>query len=832
MYLLPKLSPSNMEKNPQLELARNFVLFTDKNIFLTGKAGTGKTTFLQNLKNDCPKRMAIIAPTGVAAINAGGVTIHSLFQMPFGPYLAESVAGGAADNPSRNRKFNRDKIKLIQSLDLLVIDEISMVRADLLDGIDEVLRRYKNRSKPFGGVQLLMIGDLHQLSPVVRDDDWRILRPYYSNLYFFGSKALQQALPVCIELKHIYRQTDTYFIDILNKVRENKIDQEVLNQLNERYIPNFDPDKNEGYITLTTHNNTAQEINHSHLKDLKGKSYFFKASISGEFPEYSYPTEPELELKHEAQVMFVKNDREKRFYNGKIGKITKIDQERIFVKCPGDTEEIEVQATEWENLKYELNEESKEVEEKTIGKFSQMPVKLAWAITIHKSQGLTFERAVIDAASSFAHGQVYVALSRCKTFEGMVLRSPIYLNSVKTDGTISTFTKEAEENTPNESQLNEAKSNFQQSMLFELFDFKAIKGRLFYCNKLCQEHSNIVPEASIQGIEEIKTEADNEIYPISETFQRQITSLLNENDLPEENVHLQERVKKASKYFFEKSQIIFFNKLKQLSFDTDNKAVNKTLKEASDNLKKEIVSKLATLNNALGGFNTIAYIKAKANAEIDFQPSTKTAETVIKAKSPVKGVSNFDLYEMLKRWRDAQAEERNVPVYIILPSKCLLDITNNLPSNSAQLEKIKGIGKQKVKQFGKEILQIIDAYCKSKNIERDTTEVIFEEPKAKPDTKKLSLELFMAGASIEDIAKQRGLSTGTIEGHLTHFITTGDLDIYRLIKKEKVLSVSEFIQSNKPLSLTEIKNAMGDDYSFGEIRAILKYLEGSSAISI
>lgn len=825
-----------MEKNAQLELARNFVLFTDKNIFLTGKAGTGKTTFLQNLKHDCPKRMAIVAPTGVAAINAGGVTIHSLFQMPFGPYLAESVAGGAADNPSRNRKFNRDKIKLIQSLDLLVIDEISMVRADLLDGIDEVLRRYKNRTKPFGGVQLLMIGDLHQLSPVVKDEDWRILRPYYTNLYFFSSKALQQAAPVSIELKHIYRQSDSFFINILNKVRENKIDQEVLNQLNERYISDFDPDKNEGYITLTTHNNTAQEINNTHLKALKGKSYFFTAQISGEFLEYSYPTDHELELKHDAQVMFVKNDREKRFYNGKIGKITKIEQERIFVKCPGDTDEIEVYATDWENLKYELNEESKEVQESVIGKFTQIPVKLAWAITIHKSQGLTFEKAVIDAASSFAHGQVYVALSRCKTFEGMVLRSPIYMNSVKTDGTISSFTKQAEENSPTESHLSEAKASFQQSMLFELFDFKSIKSRLFYCLKQIQEHSNILPASTIEGVETIKAEAEKDIYTFSEAFQRELLRLLEGNVLPEENPFLQERVKKGCNYFFEKVQVIFFENFKALSLDTDNKAVNKTIREVTDNFRKEVISKMAALHTCKEGFNTNGYIKAKVNAEIDFQTAestTSTKSTTTKTSLSTTGISNPELYKRLKSWRDSVAEERNVPVYIILPSKSVLELIEKLPASLQQLEKVKGIGKQKVKEFGSQILSIIQTYCEEKKIERPAeAEEVFDVPQIKLDTKRVSLEMFLAGSSIEEIAKQRNFTTSTIEGHLSHFIPTGEIEIYQLVTKEKVAMVTDFLQNNKPLSLTEIKNNLGDEFSYREIRIVLKHLEKETAVDL
>ncbi|WP_207424099.1 helix-turn-helix domain-containing protein [Desertivirga brevis] len=812
-----------MEKNHQLEIARNFVLYTDKNIFLTGKAGTGKTTFLRNLKEECPKRMAIVAPTGVAAINAGGVTIHSLFQMPFGPYLAEAVSGNR-DPLTKNRKFNKEKINLIQSLDLLVIDEISMVRADLLDGIDEVLRRYKNKLKPFGGVQLLMIGDLHQLSPVIKEEDWRILKPYYPNLYFFSSKALLQSAPACIELKHIYRQSDTYFIDILNKVRENKIDQQLLMQLNQRHITDFKPDEDEGYITLTTHNNSALDINNSKLKELDTKTSIFKAVVTGEFPEFSYPTESELELKVGAQVMFVKNDvsRDKLFYNGKIGKITRIESERIFVRCPKEFHDIEVTATQWDNLNYELNPETKEVSEKIIGTFTQVPLKLAWAITIHKSQGLTFDKAIIDAASSFAHGQVYVALSRCKTFEGMVLSSPIKLNSVKTDGTIATYTRQAEQNAPGEEQLIAAKASFQRNILSELFDFKALQSRLFYCRKQAQEHYNLLPQTSLEIIDSIKSQAEKEIYTVAETFKREIARLDSTIIPPEENDALQHRIKKASTYFFEKLHQTFFEQLKALSLETDNRAVNKILSEAKDNLRKEVIVKLATLNIAVSGLNTIAYLRAKADAEIDFQATEKTSEA--RTTTAPASISNGELYQLLKKWRDDLAKQRNTAVYLILPSKVLLELVSSLPSSLYELEKIKGVGKQKVKQYGQQILQIINDYCGENDIKRSSSRNSVDKEKSNPDTKRQSLELFKAGKQISEIAKERNLTAGTVEGHLISYIGTAELDFYELVPKKKAQQIIETIETQRLRSLNEIKSILGDDFSFGEIKAVLKHL--------
>ncbi|WP_256012871.1 HRDC domain-containing protein [Desertivirga xinjiangensis] len=714
-----------MQKNDQLVLAYNFVQFTDKNIFLTGKAGTGKTTFLHNLKKDSLKRMVIVAPTGVAAINAGGVTIHSFFQLPFGPFIAQELDGSKREgnNAQRNRKFNRDKINVIQSLDLLVIDEISMVRADLLDGIDEVLRRYKNHSKPFGGVQLLMIGDLHQLSPVIKEDDWKLLKDYYPNLYFFSSKALQKAQPVCIELKHIYRQSDTHFIDLLNRVRQNQIDAQVLQHLNQRYIPDFNPSDEEGYITLTSHNNTAQQINEIRLSGIKASTQRFTAVIHKEFPEYNYPTVVNLDLKVGAQVMFVKNDpsREKQFYNGKIGKVTKIENDIIFVKCPGEFWEIEVTPAEWENIKYELNAETKEVEEKVAGTFIQYPLKLAWAITIHKSQGLTFEKAIIDASSSFAHGQVYVALSRCKSFEGMVLRSPLALNSIKTDGTVFAFSQKADENAPGEKQLLQSKFEFQRSLLFELFDFTLIKSRFFYCNRLVEENDHILAASVKNELTGIKETAEKNVYTVADTFNRELHRLLGSSEMPEENHELQDRLKKASVYFADKVEAIYSTSVK-IVVETDNKTVRKSITDALDNLKKETFIKLSGLKLCASGFKTMSYLKNKANAELDYSNVLVKEEMAPKPKTP-RGVAHHELYVSLKHWRDDLAIQNNVPVYLVLPSKVLTQLVQELPSNNAGLEKIKGIGKQKVRQFGKEILEIIADYCEKNSIKQEAVQL-------------------------------------------------------------------------------------------------------------
>jgi tRNA uridine 5-carbamoylmethylation protein Kti12 len=806
-----------MSHNPQLDLAYNFVQFTDRHIFLTGKAGTGKTTFLHNLKKTTLKRMAVVAPTGVAAINAGGVTIHSFFQLNFGPFVPDNKT-------PELKRFHKEKINLIKSLGLLVIDEISMVRADTLDSIDNVLRRFKDHSKPFGGVQLLMIGDLHQLSPVVKDEDWKVLKDYYPNLYFFNSRALQKTSHLNIELKHIYRQSDTTFIDLLNRVRENKIDNEVLSKLNQRYIKDFKPTDDEGYITLTTHNNSANDINDKKLAEIKDRVFKFTATIEGEFPEYSYPTVLNLEIKLGAQVMFVKNDPspDKLFYNGKIGKVTRILDGTAYVKCPDDANEIAVNPLDWANIKYELNPETKEVTEKTLGRFIQHPLKLAWAITIHKSQGLTFEKAIIDANAAFAHGQVYVALSRCKSFEGLVLKSELALNSVRTDGTISTYTKEASTNEPGDSHLRNSRINFQQALLLELVDFTSIKTRLFYCKKVAEDHHSSLSPQLAESLESIKLIAEKEVYAVAESFKKQILSFVNQEELPEENTALQERITKACNYFGDKILNQLYRPAQQLNIDSDNKAVRVSLKEAFDNLNKETFIKLKLLTACCSGFNTLNYLQAKANAEIDYSNTIKSKPTAT-TQAPQE-IKHAPLFATLKTWRNNLATEINAPVYIILPQKSLIELVNVLPSSAEELVSIKGIGKMKVQRYGKEILEIVNDYCRQNDIARKPGSFQLKEEKIKIDTRKVSFDLFKEGKSVAEIAQLRNFSPVTIEGHLATYITSGEISVFDLVSKIKVAKVMTGIVQNPGLKHGELKSILGDDISYGELKAVLNHL--------
>jgi hypothetical protein len=816
----------SLQSNPQLALAFDYVRNTHKNIFLTGKAGTGKTTFLHQIREESTKRMVVVAPTGVAAINAGGMTIHSFFQLPFGPFVPN-----APQDPSRQRRFSGDKIRLIQSLDLLVIDEISMVRADLLDAIDDVLRRYRDRYKPFGGVQLLMIGDLHQLPPVVKDEEWNLLRDHYNTVYFFGSNALRNTNPVSIELKHIYRQSDDTFINLLNKVRDNNIDEAVLATLNSRYIPDFKPATEDPYITLTAHNASAQAINNEHLADIEQPTKVFDATIQGVFPAFAYPADEAFHCKTNAQVMFVKNDatREKRFYNGKIGKITRFGDNTIYVRCPGEHEDIEVAPAEWTNVKYTLNETSKEVQEEILGTFTQFPLKLAWAITIHKSQGLTFERAIIDAQSAFAHGQVYVALSRCKSFEGIVLRSRIAYSSVKTDLVVKNYSDDADKNAPDEAHLSRSKAEFQQSLLLELFDFAPLRRRFAQLDRLLQEHETPLLLDAWKFIKTLESKTTEQVISIAERFKPQIQQYLTDATLPQENQDLMTRLQKAGTYFEEKIGKELLPEANTIQVLSDNSAVKKVLEDGVKNLKKDFFVKNACFIALQNGFTATAYLRAKANAELDFSAAKNTpASTSLAYSGAPKNTPNPILFVRLKQWRESMAETHNMILYEVLPTNALIEIVQVLPLNLPALKKIKGIGAAKSQRFGAALIAIIQGYCTEYKVQTNQMSAFVADALAikppKMDTKKVSLELFNAGKNLDEIASERGFVRNTIEGHLAHFVGTGELDIFTLLSRDQVAEIEDFFRKNNTASSAEAKAHFQDNYSYGQLKMVLQYL--------
>ena len=815
--------------NPQLDLAFDFIQYTGQNLFLTGKAGTGKTTFLKNLKLQSPKRMVVVAPTGVAAINAGGVTIHSFFQISFGPQIPQDPdkpQQSAAQNgyvAANIRRFSKEKINIIRSLDLLVIDEISMVRADVLDAVDEVLRRYRTRYKPFGGVQLLMIGDLQQLAPIVKDDEWEILKSYYETSFFFSSRALKRSTFTGIELKHIFRQSDQQFIDLLNKIRDNRIDTETLQLLNRRYQPDFNPDDKEGYITLTTHNYQSQQINGAKLERIKTSASRYSAEVQGEFPDYSYPTDPELELKVGAQVMFVKNDLTpaKRFFNGKIGKVTELDEEQIEVVCPGDREAIIVERVAWQNTKYKLNEVTQEIEEEVIGTFSQFPLKLAWAITIHKSQGLTFDKAIIDARASFAHGQVYVALSRCKTFEGLVLSTPIGVHSVKSDSTVVQFSEAVEQNQPGPAELEQLRKEYLQQLLGELFDFKPVLRQIQYLQRLWNEHSSQLLGTLNFVLKGMVAPLQSEMIDVAGRFENQVRQLLASIPNPEEDELLQERVRKASEFYCSKLEQLLEKPLSEATFDSDNKAVRKSIGEATDKLAKEIRVKKICIEHCKSGFNTRTYLETRSKAAIEVE---ETARSRKKPDSPATFSSNPDFYSLIKRWRAEKAELLQVEVARVLAQKTMLEIVQTLPVTGKELKDVKGMGGVRMKQFGREILEMILAYREKQGMDIPA-EAEKEAERAGMDSRQLSYDLFKNGLNIPEIARNRQMAQSTIESHLLNFVGNSNIDFYRLVEQRKVKVIEECIELNNFRSVTDLKAKLGDSYSYSEIRFVLKYIE-------
>lgn len=600
-------------RNDEMNLAWRYLSATDTSVFLTGKAGTGKTTFLRRLRQLSPKRMVVLAPTGVAAINAGGQTIHSFFQLQFGPYVPGSRRSGKDDF-----KMSQYKKDLIRTLDLLVIDEVSMVRADLLDQIDDAMRRYRDASRPFGGVQMLLIGDLMQLAPVAKGGEWNMLKDYYDTPYFFSSHALSKTDYVTIELKHIYRQADTGFIGLLAKVRDGNVDAAVLQQLNSRHIPGFRPD-GEGWIRLTTHNYSAQQFNDRCLESLPGTGETYVASVKGDFSEANFPADDVLCLKKGAQVMFVKNDLspDHAYYNGKIGTVVDLDRDSVTVMCAGDAAPIKVGPVEWENTKYTLNPSTKEIEQKVAGTFEQIPLRLAWAITVHKSQGLTFDKAVLDIDASFSHGQAYVALSRCRTLEGMVLANPISMSSVITDKVVKDYSDgAAAELAESVVRLPDLMTDYATRLVSDMYSFVEISNALLWLNRVAEEHLRKQPQLST-CIKTAFSRFERDIVTVANKFVGVCADSVRTNG-GRLSDSVAERMKKSCVYFDKTLTGIF---CKEAGFDLNveigNKQTAKIYENAVSAFCKALDAKLTVLSAiAEEGFSTAGYLDARARASV------------------------------------------------------------------------------------------------------------------------------------------------------------------------------------------------------------------------
>ncbi|OGU56337.1 MAG: hypothetical protein A2315_11470 [Ignavibacteria bacterium RIFOXYB2_FULL_35_12] len=834
-----------IKRTEEFNLAYRFVTETNQNIFLTGKAGTGKTTFLKYLRQNSIKKTVVAAPTGVAAINANGVTLHSLFQLPFGIILPDLNFIRDTENSFINHPliskihYSSEKLDLLRSIELLIIDEASMLASYILDAIDVILRYVRRKPDlPFGGVQLLLIGDLYQLPPVVKREDWEILQDYYSSIFFFDSFVLRDNLPIVIELKEIFRQKDEKFIEILNGIRNNDITEENFKLLNSRLLRNFRPNDNDGYITLTTHNYQSGEINERKLNHLSSRTHFFQAEIIGEFPENIFPAEMELKLKSGAQVMFLKNDTEgKQYFNGKIGVITKLDGSTIKVKCKDDFDEIEVKKCEWQNIKYKMDAETREITEEVLGSFTQYPLRLAWAITIHKSQGLTFEKAVIDAEKAFAIGQVYVALSRCTSLEGLVLSSPVYRNFLGAHEDLQEWQNKNQYK--NLIQLFiESRQNYIFQELQNIFTWKNWHSELKELSEFIWENQIKISSEATKWIRELM-EKQKELSDVSEKFKQTIVRL-NKDNLPiENNENLQKRIKDAAKYFYDeisKWNALFTNH--PLSVDTKKLArkIDRWLEEISQ-LIQDILLKI---NYCKNGFLLDDYLQSYANESLAQKNRKSFPQSGIKkirssyAKDetfpkPNKDIPHQLLYRSLVELRNNMASKSSLPNYMVFNNRSIKNICNSLPLTEDELLNVKGFGHVKVKIHGGKILSLVKDYCLTNNIQpvqRIINRSDNLNQSLKPDTVEETIKYFREGKNIEQIAKERNLVLNTVESHFAQAIKQNLIRIDEVMPMDEVKIISEYFPKDlDDVRLTPIKEKAPQEVSYGKLRMILAWLQ-------
>ena len=805
------------DENIIFNTAAGFINNSNYPVFLTGKAGTGKTTFLKFIKENSGKNTAVVAPTGVAAINAGGTTIHSFFQLPFTPFVPvnNNRQFGKQDIVDKHNLLSKlrlsgERKEVMQQLELLIIDEISMVRCDVLDAIDLVLRHVRRKhSKPFGGVQVLYIGDMYQLPPVVKDEEWQLLSSCYENQFFFSSLAIIEQPPVYIELKKVYRQSDQGFINLLNQVRNNEMTEEDYKLLHSRWLPEFKAKKEDNFITLTTHNNKADAINIEELARLHGEPFSFKAIIDGEFYEKSFPADEYLNLKTGAQVMFIKNDLEKirRYYNGKIGVVHKVEDDKIWVTCKGDLGEqsIEVKKEVWRNIKYTINNKTQQVEEQELGSFTQYPLRLAWAITIHKSQGLTFEKAIIDAGSAFAPGQVYVALSRCTSLEGIILHSKISYTSLHSDERIVNFSTKQQSSEVQAVMLHAARKQYQQDVIMGLFDFKeserTLNDLLFWIKE-----NNSLGNTVYDWLTKIQQQL-NVYIQHSTKFALVLEDFFIENKLPEENEVLKQRLIKAGDWFFNdlcKTK----NFLLQSPALSDNRQLAKDYNDKLQALFDLLCFQIHLLNVCRQGFSLQKHREQKALFKKElFIVNTYSGKSAYVSKD----ILHPELYSALKDKRNEICKEKNVAVYLVCSTQSLEQMTAYLPQTLHDLGKISGFGKIKLKQFGNDFINIIQNYCELHNLVSNSAEIpekklrVSKTKTDKPDTKKLSFDLYKSGRTLAQVATERNLALSTIEGHLAYYIETGELNINNLLDAEKQSSIGVLLRSSSILITSGVK---------------------------
>ncbi|TRX01696.1 helix-turn-helix domain-containing protein [Flavobacterium gawalongense] len=736
-----------------------FINQTHRSVFLTGKAGTGKTTLLREIIQTTHKNTVVVAPTGIAALNAGGVTIHSMFQLPFGgfipdnssPQFSESTKFETKATLRRHFKMSGLKKSVIRNMELLVIDEVSMLRADLLDAMDYMMQTVRKKSTPFGGVQVLFIGDLLQLPPVIRDEEWRTLRTYYKGKFFFHSHVVQQNPPLYIELSKIFRQTDYTFISVLNNLRNNQISQQDIQTLNQYVKPDFDLKANKGYITLTTHNNKADTMNAQALEDLEGKLVTYKPDVVGDFPEKIFPVEQQLQLKVGAQIMFVKNDLsfDKNYFNGKMGIIKSLSSQEILVHFPEENKTIEVEKYEWQNIRYKVDELTKEIEEEVLGTFVHYPIKLAWAITVHKSQGLTFDKAALDVSQVFLPGQAYVALSRLRSLEGLILLSPLQMNGISNDQDVMDYSLNKASDSYLENALHFETKNFIHNYLINTFDWGDL-AQEWRNHKFSYTEKSENSEKSKHAVWAKKqTEVIEQLLDPSKKFISQLNKLFSQEtaDLN----HISERIQAAFSYFLKPMDDLVFEILWKLE---EVKRIKK-VKAFYDELI--VVEELQTKA-------VLRLMKAKLLIE-----TVVAGETISKEKLTSSEIKNYI---------------------------------------SRKTEAIQN-------QFKKLNITLIDD---DKDVERYTSKKKSDKKEPKKSTVQETYELWLEKNSIKEIAAIRKFTEDTILGHLTKLIIAKTISINDVLPEDKIQELTEAFYGYKEESISPLKEKYGDKFTWEELR--------------
>ena len=735
-----------------------FINQTQRSVFLTGKAGTGKTTLLREIIETTHKNTVVVAPTGIAALNAGGVTIHSLFQLPFGGFLPDNSAPDFSESTKfeskatlrRHFKMSGLKKSVIRNMELLIIDEVSMLRADLLDAMDFMMQTVRKKNSPFGGVQVLFIGDLLQLPPVIRDDEWRTLKNYYKGKFFFHSQVVQQNPPLYIELDKIFRQTDDAFISVLNNLRNNQISKEDIGTLNQYVQPNFDLKANKGYITLTTHNAKADTMNTEALESLEGKEWLYSPEITGDFPDKIYPVDEVLRLKEGAQIMFVKNDLsfDKKYFNGKMGVIKSLSTKEILVHFPEENKTIEVEKYEWQNIRYKVNDTTKEIEEEVLGTFVHYPIKLAWAITVHKSQGLTFDKAALDVSQVFLPGQAYVALSRLRSLKGLILLSPLQMNGISNDQDVMDYSLNKASETHLENALHFETKNFIHQYLVQTFEWADLAQEWRNHQYSYNDKSEVSSKAKYSYWAKEQTERIEKVVEPAKKFIQQLNALFRQETV--DLNHISERIQAAYTYFMDPMDELVFEILWKLE-------EVKRLKKA-----KAYFDELVLLEE-LQTKAVLRLMKAKLLIE-----TVVSGETISKEKLTSPEIKMY----VSRKVAAIQATFKKVNVNLIEDD---LDEERYLPKK-----------------------------------------------KTKSSTKKTTVEetydLWKQNNSIAEIASIRMLTKQTIYGHFVRLIQTEMVAIEDLIPSDKLDQLAAAFEGYKEESLNALMEKYGDTFSWEEAR--------------